>query len=95
MVTFIGCLTGFIMMLIGAIWIAYARMNTPPSQAEIDQLKLEAIRTKDPDEQALRWMHVSDAEAELWASGTTNPLSWIVIAIGLSVIIASILLAIH
>jgi hypothetical protein len=93
-IAFIGCLTGFIIMLIGAVGIALDKMNIPPSQAEIDQLKLDALHAKDPDERALRWMDVSDAEAELRASGTTNPRSWITIAIGLSIIVASICWAI-
>ena len=93
-IAFIGCLTGFIIMLVGAIGIALGRINISPSQAEIDQLKVEALHAKDPSERALKWMYVSDAEAELRASGTTNPRSWITIAFGLSIIVASIFLAI-
>jgi hypothetical protein len=94
-IAFIGCLTGFIIMLVGAVEIALDKMNIPPSQAEIDQLKVEALHSKDPNEQALKWMYVSDAEAELQASRTTNPRSWIMMAFGLAIIIASILWAIQ
>ena len=86
--------SAIIYAIVIAIGIALGRINIPPSQAEIDQLKVEALHSKDPSEQALKWMYVSDAEAELRASGTTNPRSWIMTAIGLAIIIASILWAI-
>jgi hypothetical protein len=91
----IGFIIGITLMLIGVTPIVWKLMSEPPTQAEINKLKVEALHSKDPSEQALKWMYVSDAEAELRASGTTNPRSWIMMAIGLAIIITSILWAIQ
>jgi len=79
-------IVGAAAVLIGSVMIYLEWATIPPTQEEIDRLRKDALETKNPSQQAFKWMIVSDTEIELERSKESKHAGWLFLICGIGLL---------